>query len=109
MIRSDATAAIGICKREGLGRVRHLATSDLWIQQMVRHKRVALEKWPTETIPADLLTKGLSHEKIQCLLQLMSMQAQGGRAPIAPVRDQTIPRYGPTIYDDVDRDSEDGK
>ena len=32
-ILSDATAAIGICRREGLGRIRHLATSDLWCQQ----------------------------------------------------------------------------
>ena len=28
-VRSDATAAIGICRRAGLGRVRHLATGDL--------------------------------------------------------------------------------
>ena len=41
-IHSDATAAIGMCRREGLGRVRHLSTSDLWIQQLVRHKRVQL-------------------------------------------------------------------
>ena len=35
-IHSDATAALGICKRQGLGRVRHLATADLWVQQRVR-------------------------------------------------------------------------
>ena len=28
-LRSDATAAIGMVKREGLGKVRHLATADL--------------------------------------------------------------------------------
>ena len=36
---SDATAAIGIVKRLGLGRVRHLAVGDLWIQQRLRHQR----------------------------------------------------------------------
>ena len=30
-IHSDATAPIGISKRQGLGRVRHLATADLWV------------------------------------------------------------------------------
>ena len=35
-IRSDASAAIGICKRRGLGKVRHLATADLWIQDHMR-------------------------------------------------------------------------
>ena len=28
-LSSDATAAIGLAKREGLGRVRHIATADL--------------------------------------------------------------------------------
>ena len=30
-LKSDATAAIGITQREGLGKVRHLATADLWV------------------------------------------------------------------------------
>ena len=41
-IHSDATAAIGICKRQGLGRVRHLATADLWVQQKVRSRELKL-------------------------------------------------------------------
>ena len=53
IVRSDATAAIGICQREGLGRVRHLATADLWIQQLARRKGVQLEKWPTDHNPSD--------------------------------------------------------
>ena len=34
-IRTDATAAIGIVRPEGFGRVRHLAVSDLGIEQKV--------------------------------------------------------------------------
>ena len=34
--RSDAAAAIGVVGREGVGKVRHLATADLWVQQHVR-------------------------------------------------------------------------
>ena len=37
-IQTDATAAIGICKRKGLGKIRHLATSDLWVQDKLRAK-----------------------------------------------------------------------
>ena len=33
VVKSDAVAAIGIVKRQGLGRVRHLAVADLWVQQ----------------------------------------------------------------------------
>ena len=33
---TDSTASIGICKRQGLGKVRHLDVQDLWFQQRVR-------------------------------------------------------------------------
>ena len=99
VVKSDATAAIGMCKREGLGRVRHLATGDLWVQQLIKRKGVILEKCPTAVNPADLLTKGVSREKLQSLLPLVHMQAQGGRPDIAPIRDSTVPRFGPTPID----------
>ena len=35
-LHTDATAAIGICRRRGLGKVRHLAVADLWVQDKVR-------------------------------------------------------------------------
>ena len=34
-VHSDATAAIGIAKRRGLGRIRHLHTADLWVQEKI--------------------------------------------------------------------------
>ena len=36
VLESDATAAIGIARRRGLGKIRHLATADLWIQDRLR-------------------------------------------------------------------------
>ena len=43
-IHSDATAAIGICKRQGLGRVRHLAQPGAArpdaVRQLARHMAV---------------------------------------------------------------------
>ena len=36
-IHSDATAAIGMARRRGLGKVRHLAVADLWIQHNAPH------------------------------------------------------------------------
>ena len=32
----DASAAIGVANREGLGRIRHLDTQSLWLQQALR-------------------------------------------------------------------------
>ena len=38
-ILSDASAAIGMVRRLGLGRVRHLSVADLWVQQGIRNNR----------------------------------------------------------------------
>ena len=105
-LHSDATAAIGMCRREGLGRVRHLSTGDLWIQQLVRHRRLQLFKCHTDDNIADLMTKGLSRPRIVHLMQLMYYQLQGGRSPIAPIRDNTAPLLSPTAYDDDSADYE---
>ena len=54
---SDAAAAIGIPKRKGLGRVRHLDVADLWIQDKIRARELLLSKVPGTLNPADMLTK----------------------------------------------------
>lgn len=51
-MHSDATAAIGICKRQWLGRVRHFATADLWLQQRVKTKELPLFKLLGKDNPA---------------------------------------------------------
>ena len=37
-IFTDANASIGIVRRRGLGRVRHLNVADLWVQEKIRQK-----------------------------------------------------------------------
>ena len=58
-VASDATAAIGIVKREGLGRVRHLAVADLWVQQKQADGTIVYRKVPGIENSSDLMTKGL--------------------------------------------------
>ena len=43
-MRSDATAAIGIVSPLGLGRVRHLVASDLWVQEKARSGSIRFSK-----------------------------------------------------------------
>ena len=77
-IKSDATAAIGMVKREGLGRVRHLATADLWLQQQVRRGKLAVEKVDGTENPSDLLTKTLEAETLDHHMgNLMSYPIEG--------------------------------
>ena len=83
-MRSDATAAIGMVQREGLGKVRHLACSDLWIQQRIRRGDLQVGKWPGPQNPSDLGTKGLDAESIGRHLGAMGFSAIAGRASAAP-------------------------
>ena len=43
-IQSDACAAIGIARRRGLGRIRHLDVEDIWVQQKFCDRGVDLVK-----------------------------------------------------------------
>ena len=83
-VLTDATAAIGICRRRGLGKVRHLAVADLWIQDRVKSKDFLLEKVAGSSNPADLLTKHLEHPTVSKHLDFMGLQFEEGRADCAP-------------------------
>ena len=82
---TDSSAAIGICSRQGLGKLRHLDTHTLWIQQAVRTGRVHLRKVLGEEDPADLLTThSLSRERLEKLVALHGCKYFVGRAESAP-------------------------
>ena len=53
----DASAALGIMDRRGLGRTRHIDTGLLWIQETAAAKRLEFTKVLGTVNPADLFTK----------------------------------------------------
>ena len=82
---TDSSAAIGICSRQGLGKLRHLDTHTLWIQQAVRTRRIDLRKVDGDVNPADLLTKhSISRQRLENLVILHGCRYIGGRAESAP-------------------------
>ena len=83
-IFSDAVAAIGICKRRGLGRVRHLHVADLWIQERLNTRYFLLSKVAGTANPADLLTTYVDKQAILRLLPLLGLHKEAGRAQTAP-------------------------
>ncbi len=83
---TDSSAAIGICTRQGLGKLRHLDTHTLWVQQAVRLRRIDLRKVDGEVNPADLMTKhSLSRDRLEKLVELHGCRFIGGRAESAPL------------------------
>ena len=82
---TDSSAAIGICSRQGLGKMRHLDTHTLWIQQAVRSRRIDLRKVKGEENPADLLTKhSLTKAKLEYLVTFFGCGYCEGRPLSAP-------------------------
>ena len=77
-MRSDATAAIGISQRLGLGKVRHLSVSDLWIQQKVREGDLLVEKLDGNANPSDLMTKALDRRRLTKHMATMRVQRPEG-------------------------------
>ena len=84
VLHSDATAAIGICRRRGLGKIRHLSVADLWIQDKVKTKEFGLEKVLGALNPADLLTKYLDGTIQDGHIARMGLVVEEGRAASAP-------------------------
>lgn len=83
-ILTDATAAIGICRRRGLGKIRHLHVSDLWVQDRLRKGDFKLTKIPGAENPADLLTKHVPKDVMLKHMAFMGLASEEGRAASAP-------------------------
>ena len=85
-VLSDATAAIGMVRRLGLGKVRHLAVADLWIQQRVRSGDLSVAKYPGYDNGADLMTKYKGRLDTLRLLSRIGFISLSGRPSAAPQR-----------------------
>ena len=83
-VHSDATAAIGIARRRGLGKVRHLDCTDLWIQQKIRTRSVHLAKILGTENPADIFTKYVDRGLMEKALAKLNLRFATGRPKCAP-------------------------
>ena len=82
-LHSDSTAAIGVCRRRGLGKIRHLAVADLWLQDKVRSGDISVHKVNGKDNPADALTKWVDRATLEKALERMRILPEGGRAASA--------------------------
>ena len=83
-VLTDATAAIGICRRRGLGKIRHLHTADIWIQDQLRKGDFKLTKVLGADNPADMLMKHILKDTMLKHMSRMGLRSEEGRAQSAP-------------------------
>ena len=84
-LHSDATAAIGIARRKGLGKIRHLDCTDLWIQDKIRSKKLKLSKVLGTDNMADVLTKYVDKKTMDAAIAQMNLIRKSSRPACEPV------------------------
>ena len=104
----DCAASLGITNRAGIGKVRHLRTQRLWVQEVRASGRIAYPKVLGEKNPADLLTKHLAAEVIHRHCDTLNMRWVEGRAEAAPTLD-SVESYIQGGVADFECVSEDGQ
>ena len=83
-IFTDASTGKSIASRRGLGKVRHLDVSQLWIQEKVKAGDIQLLKIKNVFNSADCLTKHLDYMTLCRCLEQLDMHFVAGRSEIAP-------------------------
>ena len=81
---TDATAAKGIASRRGVGKVRHICVTDLWLQERTQCGDVEIIKVSTHQNVADAMTKYMISDILIKMLRSAGIQFKLGRHPDAP-------------------------
>ena len=83
-VYGDASACLGLINRKGLGKVRHIDTNMLWVQEKAAEKEIKYNKILGLLNPSDLLTKYLDQGVIRRHMETIECEYRAGRALAAP-------------------------
>ncbi len=80
-VYTDSSAARGMVRRTGTGRVRHIEAKYLWVQAKVRDKVLNVGIVDTEHNSADMGTKHLAEKNLAGLMRLLPVVCGKGLEP----------------------------
>lgn len=83
-LHTDATTGRAIATRRGLGKVRHIAVNELWLQEKVANGQLTILKIKNKFNLADIMTKYLSNDEISQIVDFMQHEFMSGRSGAAP-------------------------
>ena len=83
-ISSDSSAAKGTAGRLGLGKLRHVDTRYLWLQERVYCGHLSIMKIPGTANPSDVLTKVVPGIKLTAVMERLGCYYATGRSSKAP-------------------------
>ena len=76
----DSTAALGVVKRKGAGKLRHVRVGQLWVQEKQERGDLRYRKVKGTENPADALTKAMTRGEMEKYLEMLAMETRSGRA-----------------------------
>ena len=79
-LKADSSAGLGAAQRQGLGRLRHVQTRYLWVQERVRQGDVGVSKVRGDRNPSDMLTKPMDRGKREYFMNMIGQWYMEGRA-----------------------------
>ena len=83
-VSTNSSAAKGIANRRGLGKLRHIELSELWVQDQTAKGRITIYKIGGEENASDSLTKHSTSERIAQTLNRCSQVLATERHAIMP-------------------------
>ena len=90
-VYSDSSAALEIAQRQGIGKLRHIRTQALWVQEARIEGRLKHHKVLGSRNPADALTKYMASTLLHQHLKTVGLESRGGRAESAPEFNNVVP------------------
>ena len=83
-VHTDASAARGIAVRKGLGKVRQIEVSQLWIQDAVARGEISINKVRTDENLAYLFTKHVDRKILDRHSWNLGLRTEADRHAISP-------------------------
>ena len=80
----DASAAVGITMRRGMGRIRHIELNELWLQDQVARGKISIHKIDGKENFSDSLTKFCAADRINQTIKCTNHIIEQGRHNIMP-------------------------
>ena len=96
VVLSDASAALGVIQRQGLGRLRHVDCGFLFVQGLNARKIVQFSKVPGSDNPADVCTKGVGGDALVKHTLAVGGSYRTGRPQLCPDALKSLLRTKPT-------------
>ena len=76
----DSAAALGVVRRKGCGKLRHVRVGELWVQEKQETGELGFKKVDGKENPADAGTKYLSEDKMEKYMGMALQASVEGRA-----------------------------